>query len=274
MSNSTTIHLPTSASSVFPESFYIISITIFAILLLPTFYIWRCHGRPGILPYSNVYAICAVHIAGGALSIAAVNNSGLEIGATVLNSMAISPLLLAALGVLHEARKARNLTPNNTREWRMVAGYHALVLVAIILFIIGIVDVMNGKSTAQKSGLIKGGLVMLVISYFILMVWALSSIKTPGRPAASTFQEGTKLLYAAVLAMPFIGVRLIYGILSFLLTDPHFSRSLVAKVTLSLIPEVLATALFVVAGFATKDMWKGLKAPKNVEAGYSFEMRA
>lgn len=55
--------------------------------------------------------------------------------------------------------------------------------------------------------------------------------------------------------MPFIGMRLVYGVLSFLLVDPAFARSLAAKVILSFIPELFAITLFVVGGYRTRDMY-------------------
>lgn len=50
-------------------------------------------------------------------------------------------------------------------------------------------------------------------------------------------------------------MRLIYGVISFLLLDPAFAHSLAAKVILSFIPELFATALFVYGGYRTRDMY-------------------
>jgi hypothetical protein len=66
----------------------------------------------------------------------------------------------------------------------------------------------------------------------------------------------SKLLYAVLLSLPFIGIRLIYGFLALLLTNPTFAQSLAAKIVLSLIPEFLIVAIFVVAGIITRDMWR------------------
>jgi hypothetical protein len=65
----------------------------------------------------------------------------------------------------------------------------------------------------------------------------------------------TKLLQITFAALPFIGMRLAYGVISFLLFDPAFARSLAAKVVLSFVPELVATALFVCGGYRTRDMY-------------------
>lgn len=50
-------------------------------------------------------------------------------------------------------------------------------------------------------------------------------------------------------------MRLVYGVISFLLVDPAFARSLAAKVILSFLPELFAIALFVCGGYRTRDMY-------------------
>jgi hypothetical protein len=63
------------------------------------------------------------------------------------------------------------------------------------------------------------------------------------------------LLQTAFAALPFVGMRLAYGVISFLLLDPAFARSLAAKVVLSFVPELVATALFVYGGYKTRYMY-------------------
>jgi hypothetical protein len=179
------------SSATFPLSLYFATIVLYSILIVPTFYIWRCHGRPGFLAYNFIYAFCAIRIAGGALSIAAVHNADLETSATVVNSLAISPLILAGLGFLHEARIARIASLRSRREWVLVGIYHSIVTTAIVLVVIGIVNVMKGLSTTQGSGLIKAGLAVLIVSYVVLLAWTTVSLRAPDKPKTDTFIDGT-----------------------------------------------------------------------------------
>lgn len=50
-------------------------------------------------------------------------------------------------------------------------------------------------------------------------------------------------------------MRLVYGIIAFLLTSPAFASSLTAKILLSFIPEALSTSLFVLGGYKTRSMY-------------------
>ncbi|KAH0373811.1 hypothetical protein KCU65_g111, partial [Aureobasidium melanogenum] len=243
------------SSATFPTSLYIATIVIYSILTVPAFYVWRRHGRPGFLAYNFIYAFCAVRIAGGVLSVLAIHNSSLETRATIVNRLAISPLILAGLGFLHEVRAARIADLHSRREWMLVGVHHSIVTTAVVLVVIGIVNVVKGLSTTQDSGLIKAGLAMLVVSYVTLLAWTAISLRVPTRSRNDTFIDGTMLLSAALVAMPFIGMRLVYGVLSFLLVDPAFARSLAAKVILSFIPELFAITLFVVGGYRTRDMY-------------------
>lgn len=175
----------------FPTSLYIATIILYSILIVPTFYVWRRHGRPGLLAYNFIYAFCAIRIAGGVLSIVAVHDANLETSATIVNSLAISPLILAGLGFLHEARVARIADLRLRREWVLVGVHHGIVSTAIVLVVIGIVNVVKGLSTTQDSGLIKAGLAMLVVSYVILLIWTAISLRVPDHSKNDTFIDGT-----------------------------------------------------------------------------------
>jgi hypothetical protein len=262
----------TFSSTASPTNLYITTIILYALLILPTFYIWRRHGRQGFLAYNFVYAFCAIRITGAVLSIVAVHDVSLETAAAVVNSVAISPLLLAALGVLHEARNTRIADVDSRREWMGVGGLHGIVTTGMVLVIIGIINVVEGVSTTANSGIIKAGLTVLVLAYVVLLIWTTLSLRQPIRRRDETFGDGTlvsfspswlrfhiadstKLLQTTFAALPFIGMRLAYGAISFLLLDPTFARSLAAKVILSFIPELVATTLFVYGGYRTCDMY-------------------
>lgn len=264
------------SATTFPPELYTITIVIYAIFLIPTIFIWRKHGGPGFLCYNYIYGFCAVRIAGSVLSLAAIPNPSLLTPATIVNSMAISPLILAALGMLHEARRARVARLEGRREWLLVGGFHAVVTVAIVLVILGIVDVTKGGNNMQESGLVKSGLAVLVICFVGLVFWTAVSMRVPREAKQATFTDGTivspaypfpinfarrscltpaQLISALIFALPFIGVRLVYGILSFLLSSPSFSQSLAVKIVFCSFPEVLATALFVFGGWRTRGMY-------------------
>lgn len=182
---------PAYSSAALPTSLYVATIVPYSLLILPTFYIWRRHGRLGFLAYNFIYAFCAIRITGGALSMVAVHDISLETAAVIVTSLAISPLMLAALGVLHEARNARIANLDSRRGWLLVGAQHAIVTTGMMLVVIGIVNVVEGVSTTADSGLIKAELAVLVLAYVLLLVWTTVSLRRPIRPRNETFIDGT-----------------------------------------------------------------------------------
>ncbi|KAH0218860.1 hypothetical protein KCU86_g2496, partial [Aureobasidium melanogenum] len=69
------------------------------------------------------------------------------------------------------------------------------------------------------------------------------------------FIGGAVLPHTAFAALPSISMRLVYGVVSFLLVDPAFARSLAAKVILSFIPEPFAITMFLYGGYRTRDIY-------------------
>lgn len=73
-------------------------LAIYTILSIPVLYILVRHWPNGVLGWFYLFAFCTLRIVGGAISLG--NNSG---SASIVSSVGISPLLLAACGILHEA---------------------------------------------------------------------------------------------------------------------------------------------------------------------------
>jgi hypothetical protein len=62
--------------------------------------------------------------------------------------------------------------------------------------------------------------------------------------------------------MPFIGMPVIYSILSNVLKSQSFANSLGWKIFLSIIPEVIIVTILVMVGFITRNMWRE-QSPEN-----------
>ncbi|KEQ76554.1 hypothetical protein M436DRAFT_30682, partial [Aureobasidium namibiae CBS 147.97] len=248
-----------SSSSYSPDSsphpLSVITIIAYVVLIVPTFYIWRRHGRPGFLAWNFVYALCAIRITGAALSIAAERNASLGTAAAIVNSIAISPLLLAALGVSHEARRARIADLNAKREWRGVWCLHAVVTTGMILVIVGIVKVVEDESSTAESVLIKAGMGVLVAAYVVLLLWTIVSMRQPFLARSETVMDGTILLRTNLMTLPFIGLRLVWGVVSSLLAYNGVDHLWDMNIIAGSMPEIVATVMFVIGGFRTRNMY-------------------
>lgn len=69
-------------------------LAIYAILSIPVLYLLVRHSPAGLLGWFYLFAFCSLRIVGGAIS---------SSSAGLISSIGLSPLLLAASGLLHEA---------------------------------------------------------------------------------------------------------------------------------------------------------------------------
>lgn len=72
---------------------------IYAVLALPTIWILFLHPKSRLLGWFYLFVFCTLRIVGDVM----LRQDPLSTGAAVITSIGISPLLLATLGVLHEA---------------------------------------------------------------------------------------------------------------------------------------------------------------------------
>lgn len=87
-----------------PKSLVIASLAIYLFLLQPVSYcLWK-HGKRGILGWLALHSLCVIRIVGNAVQLNAYNNHSTGGLATlILQSVGLSPLILGAVGILHEA---------------------------------------------------------------------------------------------------------------------------------------------------------------------------
>lgn len=72
-------------------------LAIYAALSIPNIYILFKHGRTGLLGWAYLLVFCTLRIVGGALDLSGSTT------ASIISSIGLSPLLLAASGILKEA---------------------------------------------------------------------------------------------------------------------------------------------------------------------------
>src|SRR5882757_8355939 len=82
----------------------IATLIIDLILIQPTFLLLWKHGKRGILGFFYLQALCIIRIVANAIELHDIAKHQTGGTATlILNSVGLSPLILAATGVLHEA---------------------------------------------------------------------------------------------------------------------------------------------------------------------------
>ncbi|KAF7552223.1 hypothetical protein G7Z17_g4480 [Cylindrodendrum hubeiense] len=236
-------------------------LAIYAILILPTLYILIKHGPPGYLGWFYVIIFFSLRIIGGAMSL---NGSS---SASIVANIGLSPLLLAAAGILHEARVCRNRELDPKIEWIKVVLYHIHVTGGVALLAVGASHLQGDNPAPSDMTLVKVGLAILTVAWVILAGWAGISL----RPLATLNgpnpqRAGAILLYSVLFSVIFIGIRVIYSLVA--MTSGHASinpntASLAIQVLLQFLPELIAALSFIAAGAYTRNV----RHAANAEAG-------
>ena len=83
------------------DAIAVVKLAVYGILVLPTPDLLRKHGRTGFLGWLYIHIFCVLRIVTGGITLYGNNTS--STATIILNSIGLSPLLLAIVGVLHEA---------------------------------------------------------------------------------------------------------------------------------------------------------------------------
>ncbi|KAL7783656.1 hypothetical protein V8C37DRAFT_414660 [Trichoderma ceciliae] len=239
-------------------------LAIYLILVQPAlFCLWK-HGKTGFLGWLYVQLFCVLRIATGGIGL-----HGDQTGeaAVILNSIGLSPLLLAISGILHEARHAVNPRLNRRLDVILEIKYHGIVNLGMILIIIALVKLLNGGDASKSKTLLGAGSAVSCIAWVLVTIWTVWSYSMirqfSSYSSMQTIDGGKMLLKGVCVALPFVGIRLIYGVVFLQLQISHldssFLTSKAVQVCLSFIPELVCITTLLLVGIMTRSLRPDLK---------------
>jgi NADH:ubiquinone oxidoreductase subunit 6 (subunit J) len=238
-------------------------LALYIILAQPAIYCLFKHGKTGFIGWLYVQIFCVLRIVTGGIGL---HDAGSSTGTVILNSIGLSPLLLAASGILHEARRATNPRLNRRFDVVLEVQYHALVGAAMALIIVSVINLQKGKDVSHNETLLKVASALIALAWFLLAVWSLWSLsktRSSSNSPVPSHRGGMLLLYAVFITLPLLGLRLSYAIafLQLQISDPSsgFLSSKAIEVCLGLIPELLVTVIFIGVGVKTRDIKHDIK---------------
>ncbi|KAL7928225.1 hypothetical protein V8C35DRAFT_333375, partial [Trichoderma chlorosporum] len=239
-------------------------LAIYLVLVQPAlFCLWK-HGKTGFLGWLFVQVFCVLRIATGGIGL---HGSQKGEAAVILNSIGLSPLLLAIAGILHEARRAVNPRLNRRLDILLELKFHALVNLGMILIIMALVKLMNGDPVSKSKNLLNIGSALSCVAWGLVTLWAVWS-NSMARDQASyssmqTVKNGKILIKGVFVALPFVGIRLIYGVVFLHLQvskpDSGFLTSKAVQICLSFIPELICVNCLLLVGILTRSLRPDLK---------------
>ncbi|KAJ5501672.1 hypothetical protein N7453_006489 [Penicillium expansum] len=95
-----------------------------------------------------------------------------NVGAQIISSIGLSPLLLSIDGVLHEAR-IYCLSPSKRTEWTFMALIHVLVATGVAMVGVGAGGLLGDTPKPSDLSNIKVGMVLLEVAWGVLALWGL-----------------------------------------------------------------------------------------------------
>jgi hypothetical protein len=114
-----------------------------------------------------------------------------------------------------------NRATANSRRSRIIQIAQLPTMIALILCIVGGIDESDSSSSEISTGkkLTKVGVIIFLVIYLLLFILAIITMKDVGNAP-----RGEKRVYFAVLgAIPLLGVRLLWSLLSSFSNNPSFS---------------------------------------------------
>ncbi|KAL1882533.1 hypothetical protein Plec18167_002949 [Paecilomyces lecythidis] len=226
-------------------------LVIYVILIIPILYLLVKHGRNGLLGWLFLSFFCVLRIVGGGLAIKSSSPA-----ATIISNVGLSPLLLATGGLLHEARSYRIHGLDAKIEQVLSLLFHMLVVAGVALTAAGSAKLEHHQQPIDKDeSIVKAGIALLTVSWGVLAGWTAQSFTAP-RATHNVARAGTLLLSSIGLALVFIGIRVFYSLVALSTERASLNPttgSLAIRVVLGFLPELIATLIYIAAGFATQN---------------------
>jgi len=267
------------------ESLNIAELAIYLPFLFLTLFVVFRHGIHRQSGWIYLAIFCLIRIIGAALGIAAQKNpsnvSDLEWSA-ILGSVGISPLLLTSLGLLKRITDettnripAEGATQGQSRfetamsytilgrifgrlgVHQFATSYRSRFLqllqlpaaIALIICIVGGSDLTDSSTSEQSTGkkLIKAGLIIFLIIYICLfLLIAKSASEIHSIPSGEK-----RVLAALIIALPLLGVRILFSLLAYFSTISTFSPttgSVIVRAFMAILEEILIVIAYTLVG--------------------------
>jgi hypothetical protein len=272
------------------EAIAIVELIVYIPALLTTLAVLFKHGFQKQLGWIYLLIFTIVRIAGAVFEILhnsnKSNNTYTE-WAFILQSVGISPLLLASFGLLkrvidftstHTRSQGGNIITGllgarggliaklaakasaDSRRSRVIQLLQLPCTIALILCIEGGLDAASTSSTPSdiKSGKtdVKWGIGIFVVLYVILAILTLYSMFE----VKKTARGEKRILVAVVIALPLIGSRVLYSVLDTFHTNHIFNLvngNAIVQLFMATIEEAIVVIMYVIVGLTVHKYGEG-----------------
>ncbi|KAJ6003375.1 hypothetical protein N7451_005922 [Penicillium sp. IBT 35674x] len=225
------------------EGLELAQIIFYAMAVLPAFVCFAAHGKHGVMGWLYVIVMCGLRLAGNGMAYHYLSTTGhANEAAQIISGIGLSPLLLAALGILHEANHSIQTTLPSILKGPSLLLPHVAILTGIAL----------AAASGGKSSLLEAGMIVLTIGWLIIAAFVVMSFRASS--SNLRVKDEKKLLWAIMIAMPLIGVRVIYSVAIAFVDGRADGGGLPVQVIFGTIPEFIVMIAYIFAGIMTRKL--------------------
>jgi hypothetical protein len=225
-------------------------IVYFPCLVIAVFLAFR-HGFRRSSGWLFLVIFCLIRIVGACFDLATIGdptNLSLYIGYSILQTIGLSPLELAALGLLSRLITSINMRKTTFTQPRHMKFIQLIVTVGLILGIVGGVNssdsyASNGNRIVP-SNLTKAGLGLFILSFLLII---LSTFFLSFDVSHAELGE-KRLLLAVALSLPFLLVRLIYSCIAVFGSDTTFRSNTTILLCMAYLMEFIVVVIYEAVG--------------------------
>ncbi|KAF1937187.1 hypothetical protein EJ02DRAFT_458942 [Clathrospora elynae] len=221
------------------------------------------HGFNRSSGWIYMLILCIVRIAGAVCQFLSRqdHSNGLIEAKIIIDSIGLSPLLLATLGLLSRFVDFINAKASPTFTTKHFRVLQLLIIVGLILGIAG-----GTSGTVQPDGTVKvattskAGIALYIVAYVGIVLVYLVSV-----PRASVIPDQERRVPVAIIfALPFVLVRLIYSACSVFLHSHLFNivtGNVAVRVAMAVIEEFIVVAIYIALGFLVTKLDANAQGP-------------
>ncbi|KAJ5256727.1 hypothetical protein N7478_012831 [Penicillium angulare] len=225
------------------EGLELAQIVFYATAFIPAFFCFAKHGKHGLAGWLYVMAMCGLRLVGNGMAYHSLSTTGKpNPTAQIISGIGLSPILLAALGILHEA--------NYSIQQRLPAILQGAGLLVPHLTILA--GIALSAASKGKSSLLEAGMGVLALGWLMIVVFTAISLRSDSNRRRIDHEK--KLLFAVTVALPLLGIRVIYSFAVAFADGRVNGGSLAVQAIFGTIPEFLVMIIYISAGIVTRNL--------------------
>ncbi|KAJ5945497.1 hypothetical protein N7454_002336 [Penicillium verhagenii] len=246
------------------EALELANLIFFGISVLPVCYCFYMHGLQGLGPWLNTFVWTSLRIAANAIAFDSIKTTGIPsiIIPLVINGVALSPFSLVCQGFLNEANfSIRKDLPRFAGVWGS--------LTAQVLIIIGISVALKGLTELI---LLKAGLIVWLLGWLYTGLMIVGSWSSKGHKYR--LPDEKVLLYAATMAWPLIGFRVVYVVYCGYVYHLFDQGGITILSIFGVLPEFLCMIIYLVSGIWARNLSRTHKILRQEEKAAKKQAKA